>query len=355
MTRNQIQQNLEIEQAELRGFARSVAEVEWLLLILVLLYLFVTQSSVASRGPVVATLLVFAAFILLFRYTSLLRDRARLKLATEALVMVAFLTAVLAQTGSEQSPLINLYLLPIIAAALALGKGTTVLVVALVSACYVFLASRNPQVDIFALPFLSQAIAVLSPYFLVAFLTTLLAENINTAKARIRALSDQDELTTVYNIRAFTRLLHREHERAKRNERCYSLAMVDMDRLKSINDTHGHEAGNRAINLVADALLRITRSSDLVARYGGDEFIVYLAEADKHAAEEVAQRIRNIVYATTLEVGAKMERVSVSVGIATFPDDGVLVDQLIAAADKAMYKDKEFRRAPPGKLVIQKK
>ena len=238
---------------------------------------------------------------------------------------------------------------------MALGKPATVLVVALVCACYLLLASITTSPDIFTLPFLSQAMGVLSPFLLVAFLTTLLSENINTAKARIRALSDQDELTRVYNIRAFTRLLHREHERAKRGERGYGIAMIDMDRLKAINDTHGHEAGNRAINLVADALLRITRSSDLVGRYGGDEFIIYLAEADKHAAEEVAQRIRNVVYSTTLEVGAKMERVSVSVGVATFPDDASSVDGLIAAADKAMYKDKEFRRPPAGKFVIQKK
>ncbi len=355
MSNNPVQRGGEIEQAELRGFARSVAEVEWLLLILVLLYLFVTQPPTVNRELVVATLVGFAGFVLMFRYTQFFKLSARFKLGIEAMVMVGFLTAVLAQIGNEQSPLINLYLLPIVVAALALGKAATVLVVALVCVCYMLLGSVTTALDVFTLPFLSRAMGALSPFLLVAFLTTLLSENIKTAKAQIHALSDQDELTTVYNMRAFVRLVQREHQRAKRSETKYSLAMIDIDHLKSLNDTHGHEAGNRAINMVADALLRITRSSDIVSRYGGDEFICFLADADKYSAGEVAQRIRNVVYSTTVEVGSKMERISVSVGIATFPDHGATLDNIMAAADKAMYADKEHRAPPPGKLVIQKR
>jgi len=355
LSRSPLQRGSEIEQAELRGFARSVAEVEWLLLILVLLFLFVTQPPTVNRELVVATLVGFASFVLIFRYTKFFKISPRFKLGIEAMVMVGFLTAVLAQIGNEQSPLINLYLLPIIVAALALGKAATVLVVALVCVCYMLLGSVTTALDVFTLPFLSRAMGALSPFLLVAFLTTLLSENIKTAKAQIHALSDQDELTTVYNMRAFVRLVQREHQRAKRSETQYSLAMIDIDQLKTLNDIHGHEAGNRAINMVADALLRITRSSDIVSRYGGDEFICFLADADKYSAEEVAQRIRNVVYSTTVEVGSKMERIAVSVGIATFPEHGATLDNIMAAADKAMYADKEHRAPPPGKLVIQKR
>ena len=77
----------------------------------------------------------------------------------------------------------------------------------------------------------------------------LLAENIHTAKNRIRALSDRDELTHIYNIRAFMGLAGREHERAARQELTYAILMIDVDHLKSINDTHGHAAGNRALKL----------------------------------------------------------------------------------------------------------
>jgi diguanylate cyclase (GGDEF)-like protein len=355
LSRGPLQRGGEIEQAELRGFARSVAEVEWLLLILVLLFLFVTQPPTVNRELVVATLVGFAGFVLIFRYTNFLKVSARFKLGIEAMVMVGFLTAVLAQIGNEQNPLISLYLLPIVVAALARGKAATGVIVALVCVCYLFLGSVTTPLDVLTLPFLSRAMGALSPFLLVAFLTTLLSENIKTAKAQIHALSDQDELTTVYNMRAFVRLVQREHQRAKRGETKYSLAMIDIDQLKALNDTHGHEAGNRVINMVAGALLRITRSSDIVARFGGDEFICLLADADKYSAEEVAQRIRNVVYSTTVEVGSKMERISVSVGVATFPEQGATLDNIMAAADKAMYADKEHRAPPPGKLVIQKR
>lgn len=345
---------VDIEAAELRGFTRSVADVEWLLLILVLLYLLVTRDAIPSRVVVISTIASFACFVLLFRYTNMLRRRERFRLSVETLAMVAFLTAILTQTGGDKSPLLNLYLLPIITAALTLGRQATVLVMLLVCGCYLLLFTLANGVDAISLPFASEALGTLAPFFLVALLTTLLAENIQVAKSQIQALSDQDELTAVYNIRAFTRLLNREHELAKRQESRYALIMVDINKLKSINDTYGHEAGNRAINLVADALLRITRSTDVVARYGGDQFIVFLAAADEHAAEEVAQRIRNVVFSTTLEVGVQMVRIGVSVGAAWYPEGGETVDAIVSAADKAMYKDKEYRRPPEGKITIQK-
>jgi diguanylate cyclase (GGDEF)-like protein len=123
--------------------------------------------------------------------------------------------------------------------------------------------------------------------------------------------------------------------------------------LKKINDTYGHEAGNRAIQMVGDALLRLTRSNDAVARYGGDEFIILLAHVDAEIARDVAQRVRNVVFATTLEIDVKIVRIKVSVGVGTFPQDGSTVQAVMTCADRAMYKDKEHR-PPAGKLIIQK-
>src|SRR5438876_749721 len=129
------------------------------------------------------------------------------------------------------------------------------------------------------------------------------------AAVPLRALSDRDELTGLYNLRAFSRLAEHEHDAANRAGRSYSVLMVDIEHLKELNDTYGHDAGNRAVKLVADALTRLTRSTDLVARYGGDEFVLLLSSADKVVAEEVAQRIRNVVFSTTLEVDVKMVRI----------------------------------------------
>jgi diguanylate cyclase (GGDEF)-like protein len=131
--------------------------------------------------------------------------------------------------------------------------------------------------------------------------------------------------------------------------------MIDIEHLKELNDTYGHDAGNRAVKLVADALTRLTRSTDLVARYGGDEFVVFLGSADAAVAQEVAQRIRNVVFSTTLEVDVKIVRVKANVGAATFPENGNALPVVVAAADRLMYKDKELREPPKGKLIITKR
>ena len=354
MTGDPFERGLEIEKAQLRGFARSVSEIEWLLLILVVLYLFFVDPTLARSPSVLAALLGFAAFVLVFRYARPFAARMQIKLTVEILAMFAFLTAVLALAGGVRSPLINLYLLPIVTAALALGKRATALVVVLVCACYPLLEVLTEGPQRLTPDFAVTAVGVLAPFLLVAFCTTLLVENINTAKQRIRALSDRDELTGIYNMRAFARLAEQEHEVASRTERPYSVLMVDIEHLKVLNDTYGHEAGNRAVKLVAEALQRLTRSTDVVARFGGDEFIVLLVSADRAAAEEVAQRVRNVVFATTLEVDVKMVRLKVNVGASTFPDSGNSLQAVMTAADRMMYKDKELRDPPKGKLIIQR-
>jgi len=268
--------------------------------------------------------------------------------------MVAFLTGVLAFAGSAAGAMTNLYLLPIITAALALGKRATAIVVALVLGCCLFLAMIEVRGDTLSTELILGVLGVMAPFVLVAFLTTLLAENIHTAKARIRALADRDELTALYNMRAFSKVAAREHDAAARVGDTYSILMIDIDGLKKINDTYGHEAGNRAIQMVGDALLRLTRSNDAVARYGGDEFIILLAHVDAEIARDVAQRVRNVVFATTLEIDVKIVRIKVSVGVGTFPQDGSTVQAVMTCADRAMYKDKE-QRPPAGKLIIQKR
>src|SRR5215203_3566624 len=239
MSRDPIERSLEIEQAQLRGFARSIAEVEWLLLILVVLYLFIANPALARSPGVLGVLFGFAGFVLLFRYGRPFAKHTHFKLAFEILVMLGFLTAVLAVSGGVHSPLVNLYLLPIVTAALALGKRAAVLVVALVCVCYPLIGALTDGFEGLNAQFGIAAIGVLAPFFLVAFSTTLLVENINTAKNRIRALSDRDELTSLYNMRAFGRLAEQEHEAASRHDRSYSILMVDLEHLKAINDTYG--------------------------------------------------------------------------------------------------------------------
>ena len=240
----------DIEQAQLRGFARSIAGVEWLMLALVGLYLLVDAPVAANRVVLVGSLLAYAAILLLSRVVPRLRANAQLRLAMEIFAMAAFLTVVLSQVGVETSPLLNLYLLPVIAAALVLGRRATVLVTVLVSLCYVLLIYTYRGLEAVSPVQLIRAATLLAPFLLVAFMTSLLANDIQRAQRRIRALSDRDVLTGLLNIRAFMRRAQRVHERTTQADGTYSILMVDIDRLKQINETYGHEAGNRALPTV---------------------------------------------------------------------------------------------------------
>jgi diguanylate cyclase (GGDEF)-like protein len=349
------QRSIEAEHAQLRGFSRSIAEVEWLLLILVMMYLFLTQPQLARQMPVIAVLAGFTLFVLVFRYSPLLASRTGTKIAVEIAAMVAFLTLVLRLAGTGAQPLVNLYLLPIVTAALVLGRRATALVLLLVSGLYLLFVLPSLSSGTLSAQIATQVAGVLVPFVLVAFLTTLLAENIQGANERMRALADRDGLTGLYNMRAFLRLAGREHDVASRMERPYSVLMIDLDRLKGVNDAFGHEAGNRALQLVAQALQRLTRASDIAARYGGDEFVVYLDKVDKATGEEIAQRVRNVVFSTTMEIDASMVRLKVSVGVGTFPDDGRALPDVIGSADRAMYKDKDLRKVPKAKPLIRRR
>ncbi len=157
----------------------------------------------------------------------------------------------------------------------------------------------------------------------------------------VRRLSVTDELTGVYNGRHFRARLHEEIERAKRGDRPLSLLVIDSDSLKDVNDRHGHEAGNRHLVAIAQAVQGHVRTSDVVARFGGDEFLVLQPDATPEAAALVAERIRVAVAAARV-VASDGAHVSgtVSIGVAGYPRSASDEDSLFRSADAALYDAK---------------
>ncbi len=266
--------------------------------------------------------------------------------------MMIFVSAVLWFTGKNSSPLLNLYLLPIILSALTLGRLVTLLQVAAIAVCHLLLAAATPGVDLVSLSYASQTVGQLAPFLLVAYLTTTLSADITEARERIESLAQTDALTGLYNLRMFNEVWRREHE-AQRDCGTYALLMIDMDKLKDINDSFGHEAGNSAITLVVQCLQRSIRSTDHAARFGGDEFAVLLPGASPEVAEAVVKRVRHNVYKTTLDLRSRMIRCSVSIGVVNYPKDGRDMRELQSLADRKMYRDKELRRAPGADASVE--
>ncbi len=144
-----------------------------------------------------------------------------------------------------------------------------------------------------------------------------------------RTLSRTDELTGLFNFRHLKVSLKKEAERHLRYSHTLSLAMVDIDDFKHYNDTRGHEEGNEILRNLAHILRHNTRNCDLLARYGGEEFVILFPETSAEEAMVVAQRICE-------RVAAEMD-ITVTIGLASLPDDTDNHSELVRAADKAMY------------------
>jgi diguanylate cyclase (GGDEF)-like protein len=296
--------------------------------------------------PVLGLLCAFVVAIVAFRSRRFFPGRTRTRLLIESWSMVIFITGVLWFTGKNSSPLLNLYLLPIILSALTLGRLVTLLQVAVIATCHLLLAVATPGLEVVSLFYASQAVGQLAPFLLVAYLTTTLSADITEARERIENLAQTDALTGLFNLRMFNEVWQREHSAAERDRGGYALLMIDMDKLKDINDAFGHEAGNSAITLVAQCLQRSLRHTDYAARFGGDEFVVLLPGASSEIAEAVVKRVRHNVFKTTLDLRSRMIRCSVSIGVVNYPKDARDMRDLLSMADRKMYRDKELRRAP---------
>ena len=156
------------------------------------------------------------------------------------------------------------------------------------------------------------------------------------SQAELERLSVTDALTGLYNRRHLMGTLASEVQRSRRLRRPFSVLLGDVDRFKSYNDTHGHQAGDVALTRIADILRQTTRGVDCVARYGGEEFLVMLLETTEATAVTVAERIRSRVAAEDFPGG----RMTISIGVAECPGHGDTPEALIASADAALYRAK---------------
>ena len=167
--------------------------------------------------------------------------------------------------------------------------------------------------------------------------------------ARLKRLAYKDELTGLYNRRAFSDLADRfmetvrdsgEHERQSVMIKSFSIAMFDLDNFKQLNDTYGHQAGDMALKAFAKVVMENTRDIDIATRWGGEEILVGLVGASEDDATAVAERIRRDTEDILIQENGRNISFTVSAGVAGFREDAGM-EELVELADKALYEAKK--------------
>ena len=171
-------------------------------------------------------------------------------------------------------------------------------------------------------------------------------EELEKTKSKLRKLAVTDGLTGLFNYRAFRRQLHLEISRSKRFNLPVSLLMMDIDHFKVYNDQFGHMNGDRVLKRFSKLLYDNIREVDCLARYGGEEFALILPGTEKKSAKIVAEKLRRLVERCPFPLEKKLPqgRVTISIGVAVYPEDTQDKEEFIRFSDKALYKAKKTGR-----------
>jgi diguanylate cyclase (GGDEF)-like protein len=160
----------------------------------------------------------------------------------------------------------------------------------------------------------------------------------------LRENSMRDAMTGLYNRRFLEEYVNQLVSGAQRRKVPFSVLMLDLDFFKQVNDTHGHDAGDKVLKTLADLLVRNVRASDMVVRYGGEEFIIVLMDTGAEGALRVAEKIRGEVEGTKIPLPGGMLQKTISIGVAEFPADSDTFWQVVKFADVALYQAKSQGR-----------
>ena len=194
----------------------------------------------------------------------------------------------------------------------------------------------------------SKLLELDKPYFLsIARDITerkLAEEKVQQLQEQLRQQALHDPLTGLYNRRYLDEAIERELIRAARNKQPVGIVMCDLDHFKRVNDTHGHLAGDEVLRMFAELLKKHARGSDIVCRFGGEEFVMFLPDMSPAVACQRAGQLRTELAAKRITHGTSVIQMTASFGVAAFPEHGKTMDGLISAVDAAMYQAKEAGR-----------
>ncbi|CAK8722509.1 Diguanylate cyclase (GGDEF) domain-containing protein [Candidatus Electrothrix laxa] len=343
-----IDEHKEIDKEELIGYSRIVAGLEWLLLVFVFFCTNFPWVHVSEPTLLYVSMTAFAAFICVFHYIWRSYDGTRWKLSLNLWGITFFVTTIAWGTGSLSSPLLPLYFVVIMLAGATLGTLSTLLGTLLVTACYLFLGAT--ELDFFLKNYrtifldnhLARPIIQLFLLWLLAYFVTLISKETDRTKDKIRQLSRTDQLTGLWNMKMLLVFMQREYQRILAKTGKFSVLMIDADSLKAMNDLYGHHAGTMLIVSISEIMRSELREEDMLARFGGDEFVAFLPDTTCHKAWEIAERMRIKIAQAPISYEGNPLSITVSCGIACYPEHGQDLTEIMKMADKALYTSKGY-------------
>lgn len=169
-------------------------------------------------------------------------------------------------------------------------------------------------------------------------------DRLRNMRMELQRLANTDPLTELYNRRFFLQRLSEETERVRRHGSELSVLLLDLDHFKKVNDTYGHDAGDKVLVLVSKVTQHVKRITDVAARIGGEEFALLLPETDRKGAVRLAQRLRQAIEKRQVKTESGIVKVTASIGVATVTNNHKEVEHLLTHADRALYKAKESGR-----------
>jgi diguanylate cyclase (GGDEF)-like protein len=319
------------------GADQSLRVAWWLTITIVLLGVGISGSFGADQAPIFALGAAGVLAVVAFHEITVLRRRGRAIRLAELVSAIVLVGGLLALTGFASSPFSMLFALVAVAAALGFGPGAGIMAAVLASVAFGIVLLADPALSTYGANDVLRLSFGLGATWLLAFVAIAHADRQRAAMGRALELSRTDPLTGLFNRSQLFVTLEQEVSRTRRSDRGFCVLMIDLDGLKAVNDTAGHMRGDHVLRGVGAVIAGSIRAVDSAYRYGGDEFVVLLPETDIVGAFVVAEKIR--IGAEDLELQAGLQT-SVSIGLVSHPEDGLNAEELMLAADRAMYQAK---------------
>jgi diguanylate cyclase (GGDEF)-like protein len=321
------------------AYDRVVRIVSWVFILATSTIVAVTGLWGDSHPAIFALLAAAGLFVLVVHDLLPAGALGTAKFVLEGSVAITFATLLVVLTGRDQSPFFFTFPLIVGGAALVVSPRVTFALAS--AACVAYIVAIAPPGSVGIPPETVAIVGInITALVLLAYVAMVIAREQRRARDAAIRLSTIDPLTGLFNRTFFFAAVEREIARSARSGRGFCLLMMDLDELKQINDRLGHFFGDRVLRGVGEVIRAMGRKIDTAARYGGDEFVVLLPETDPTGAYVLAEKIRLGVADLSVEVNGTVLQPSVSIGVVSYPDDGMTSDELMITADSSMYRSK---------------